>query len=65
MKVTEVIYNMAEPASKLDIIKYLFTNGRYGKVFIKKPTAFNEYSANPPYHLNCRSTHTPIDRTGE
>lgn len=62
MKITEVVYDMAEPAKKMDIIKWLLTGGRYGKLFIKVPRRFNKYWAEldnrctPPLHINCRST---------
>lgn len=36
MRTIEVSYNLAAPASKLDIIKYILTNGRHGKLFVSK-----------------------------
>ena len=60
MKITEVIYDMAEPAKKWDIVKWLLTGGRYGKLYIKVPTRFNKYWAEMDKRtINCRCVVNP------
>ena len=67
MKISQVTYDMAEPASTINIIKYLFSNGRYGCLFTRKPTMFNKYWAEldgrctvgAPRHINCRTVQQP------
>jgi hypothetical protein len=53
----EVTYEMARPATKLQILIWLLTNGRKGKLFIKKSESFRLYTIG---HVNCRCATSPI-----
>ena len=53
MKIQEISFDMAAPAGRLDIIKYLLSNGRYGKLFVSKARAYKRFPT-PPQHINCR-----------
>ena len=62
MKITEVTYEMAAPASRLDVIKYALSNGRYGKLFVSKTTRFSKFWADqdPRASINCRCLVAPV-----
>lgn len=53
LKYEDVVYEMAAPARKLEILLWLLTGGRKGKLFIRETKDFRKWMA-PPSHTNCR-----------
>lgn len=53
VNIENVTYEMARPATRLQIIVWLLTNGRKGKLFVKKQESFRRYTIG---HINCRCT---------
>ena len=63
MRITEIAYNIAVPAPKLEIFKYILTGGRYGKLFVKNRVEAKKYWAEQDprtISANCRCSTTPI-----
>jgi hypothetical protein len=57
MRITEIAYNIAVPAPKMDIFKYILTGGKFGKLFVSKEVKANKYwSEYDPrtMSVNCR-----------
>ncbi len=48
----------AVPAKRLDIIKWLITGGKYGKLFVPKIEPMTKYHAD--LDVNCRCSFKPI-----
>ena len=60
----EIVHiDVAEPATFREIAAYLFTAGRYGRVFRAKRERFVEWRA--PEHVNCRCQRVTIDHGGD
>jgi len=57
MRFEDVVYEMAVPAKKLDIIIWLLTGGKKGKLFVRESKTFKKWY---PDHVNCRCTSAPI-----
>ena len=63
MRITEIAYNIAVPAPKMDIFKYIITGGRYGKLFVGSRVRKNKYWANHDprtMSVNCRCSMATI-----
>ena len=63
IRITEIAYNIAVPAPKLEIFKYIITGGRYGKLFVKNRVEAKKYWAERDprtMNANCRCSTTPI-----
>ena len=56
MIITEVEYSIAVSAPKFDILKYILTGGRYGRLFVSKMGKANKYwsELDPRTSINCR-----------
>ena len=54
IKVDQVLISMAEPAPKWQVVLYLLTGGRKGRLFQEKVVSMKLYAA--PEHINCRCT---------
>lgn len=55
VKTETVTYEMAEPATRIEVIKWLISGGRFGRLYVSKSRKFIRYSA-PPTGINCRCT---------
>lgn len=53
----DVTYEMAVPAKKIEIIKWLISGGRYGKLFVNRRVDFRRWSAMDD--INCRCVVNP------
>jgi hypothetical protein len=65
MRITEIAYNIAVPASKLDIFKYIITAGKYGKLFVGSRVEAKKYWADQDHRtstVNCRCTLSPLTK---
>jgi hypothetical protein len=65
MRITEIAYNIAVPASKFDIFKYILTGGKFGRLFVSKEVKANKYW--PEQNLktigiNCRCALVPLNK---
>lgn len=55
LRTEKVVYDMAEPASKIQIIIWLITFGRKGRVFVSKPKRYTKFYSHPDDRMiNCR-----------
>ena len=65
MRVIEIAYNIAVPASKLEIFKYIITAGRRGKLFVGSRVKAKAYQADQDIRtsvFNCRCSYAPIKK---
>lgn len=65
MRITEIAYNIAVPASKFDIFKYILTGGKFGRLFVSKEVKANKYWADldpRTSSVNCRCKLTPLKK---
>ena len=54
---TKIAYNIAVPAPKIDIFKYILTGGKFGKLFVSKEVRKNKYWSKQDHRtagVNCR-----------
>lgn len=55
LRTEKVVYDMAEPASKIQIIIWLITFGRKGRVFVSKSERYTRVYSQPDGRMiNCR-----------
>jgi hypothetical protein len=62
MRITEISYNIAVPAPKMDIFKYIISAGKYGRLFIGSSIDKNKYSAEQDQRtnfINCKCNLKP------
>lgn len=61
MRIEQVTYEMAEPASKLDVLIWLITWGSRGRLFVSKTKNYNKFYSEPdPRTVNCRCVTSPV-----
>ena len=65
MRITEIAYNIAVPAPKLDISKYILTGGKFGRLFVSKEVKANKYWSGHDLRtmsVNCRCVVAPLNK---
>lgn len=62
LKTETVVFDKAVPAPKLQVLIWLVTGGRRGRLFERKKTEATKYSS-PPTGINCRCA--PVFISGE
>jgi hypothetical protein len=65
MRITEIAYNIAVPAPKMDIFKYILTGGKFGKLFVSEEVKAKKYWADQDPRtssVNCRCTLAPLNK---
>ena len=61
MRIEEVTYEMAEPAKKLQVLLWLVSLGKKGKLFVPKKRKYNKFFADVDARtVNCRSSITKL-----
>lgn len=57
---TEIVaFDVAVPAKKLDIIAWLISGGRFGKLFVREKLEVKKFF--PPKSFNCRCSHLSVE----
>ena len=59
LKTETVHFDKAVPAPKMQVLLWLVTGGRRGRLFEREKTEAIKYSS-PPVGINCRCTMVPI-----
>lgn len=54
----QVFHNVAVPARKRDVLLWLVSAGKYGRLFVAGKTEFTRWES--PTHINYRCVQTPI-----
>lgn len=52
LKYEEVVYEMAVPASRIEIVVWLITFGKFGRLFVRESKHFRKWM--PGEDINCR-----------
>jgi hypothetical protein len=58
MRLERVVYDMAEPAKRIDVLLLLVTLGKKGKLFVRKKREFDKWSSMDA--VNCRCVVSPL-----
>jgi len=60
IRLEQVTYAMAEPAPKMQVLIWLITFGKMGKLFVRKNRDFNRWHPEMDPRMNCRCVTRPL-----